>query len=263
MNQEIILEAQDISFAYRPKEPILERLNLSIRQGDYLVIIGPNGGGKTTLLKIILGLLKPTSGKILFNPELFQSKDPRRYIGYVPQYIVFDREFPIKVMDVVVMGFLGLRGLFRFYSKKDYKLAEETLNMVNMLAYKDHPINELSGGQLQRVIIARTLVTKPRILLLDEPTTFIDSESQENLSQYLTEWNKDTTIVVVTHDMGIVSKSAKQIACINKKLFYHGGRELPPGIIEETYGCPIDLIGHGIPHRVFKEHNETSTSHKD
>lgn len=234
-------------------EQVLEDINLAVADGDFIGLIGPNGGGKTTLLKVLLGLLPPTRGKVqIFGKSV---NEGRRYIGYVPQVVAFDHEFPISVKDVALMGRLGKRRLLRRYTEQDHEIVDETLRQVEMYDMRDHPIGELSGGQRQRVYIARALVTQPRILLLDEPTSSIDPKMSVGIYELLRDLNASITIVLISHDMGAVSSYVKTVGCVNRHLFYHNGPEITPDMVELAYQCPIDLIAHGVPHRVLAEHN--------
>jgi len=233
---------------------VLAGINLSIQNLDFLGIIGPNGGGKTTLLKVILGLIKPSSGNVTVLGD--SPEKSRRFIGYVPQISQFDREFPVTVLDVVLMGRLGRKRLLRRYSEEDKRIACEVLESVEMLELKDKQIGKLSGGQLQRVLLARALVADPKILLLDEPTASIDEPTKTELYELLKNLNQKITIVLVSHDIGVISSYVDKIACLNRRLFYHGSKEIEEGIIEETYQCPIDLIAHGVPHRVLRKHKK-------
>ncbi|MFC2000121.1 metal ABC transporter ATP-binding protein [Chloroflexota bacterium] len=232
---------------------ILEGIDLSIEQDDFLGIIGPNGGGKTTLLKVILGLTKPSHGKVLVlgnSPE-----KSRRSIGYVPQHNLFDRDFPASVWAVVLMGRFGKAGLFRRYSGEDSNAAETALREVNMWDYKDRQIGRLSGGEQQRVFIARALVSEPRLLLLDEPTASVDPPAQTEFYELLEGLKQGRAVVMVSHDIGAVSIYVNKIACLNRELFYHGSKEIGPEVLEATYKCPVQMIAHGtVPHRVLKEH---------
>lgn len=221
---------------------------------DFLGIIGPNGGGKTTLLKVILGLINPSRGSVTVLGD--SPERSRRYIGYVPQISQFDREFPVTVLDVVLMGRLGRKGILRRYSEEDKRVAYEVLESVEMLELKDNQIGKLSGGQLQRVLLARALASDPKILLLDEPTASIDEPTKTELYELLKNLNRKVTIVLVSHDIGVISSHVDKIACINRKLFYHGSKEIEAEIIEKTYQCPVDLIAHGVPHRVLRKHKE-------
>ncbi|RZN13916.1 MAG: ABC transporter ATP-binding protein [Methanosarcinales archaeon] len=232
--------------------PILEEINLAIYQHDFLGIIGPNGGGKSTLLKVILGLIKPDKGeiKVFGHPP----EKSRERIGYLSQYKAFDRDFPISVWDVVLMARMGLYKMFKRYSEKDKKSAESALKTVEMLNYRDRQIGTLSGGQQQRVLIARALVSNPELLLLDEPTAGIDVSAQREFYELLKKLNEKTTIVLVSHDLTAVSVYVDKIACLNRRLFYHNSKEIRSEDIEAIYQCPVELIAHGVPHRVLKEH---------
>jgi zinc transport system ATP-binding protein len=252
MNELETVRLKDIRVCYGDI-PVLEDITLSIFQHDFLGIIGPNGGGKSTLLKVILGLVKPDSGSVsVFGkpPEQARSR-----IGYVSQHYAFDRDFPASVRDVVMMGLYGKTGLFRRYNREDKTAVEKALERVEMLAHRGKQIGRLSGGQQQRVFIARALVAEPKLLLLDEPTASIDPTMQTEFYELLEELKKNLTIVIVTHDIGAVSVYVDKIACLNRRLYYHGSKEITPEILEATYQCPVQLIAHGtVPHRVLKEH---------
>ncbi len=248
MNTEVV-RLEDV-WVYYDNNPALEGVNLSIEDGDFLGIIGPNGGGKSTLLKVILGLIRPVRGKVsVFG---LPPEKGRTRIGYVPQSALFDRNFPISVFEVVLMGRLGR--LFHGFSKEDKAEAEVALNKVEMSDFKDRGIDELSGGELQRVLVARALATRPGLLLLDEPTSNVDLPTQRSFYELLGELKKEAAIVLVSHDISAVSVYVDKIACLNRQLFYHGSKEISPEIIDMTYGCPVDLIAHGASHRVLKEH---------
>jgi zinc transport system ATP-binding protein len=233
----------------------LKNISLQVAEGSFLGIIGPNGGGKTTLLKVILGLIEPETGEIkIFGRPLDQAVDK---IGYVPQISNFDRNFPISVLDVVLMARLGGRvRFFHQYKKEDIEKAEAVLEQLNLLQLKDRQIGKLSGGQLQRVLIARGLTVEPEILLLDEPTANVDASSTSQIYQLLKELNKEKTIIVVTHDMAAVSSYFDSLACLNEKLYHHGDKQLDQHTTEQVFGCPVDLIAHGHPHHVFEPHGE-------
>lgn len=248
------VELDDVSVNYGDLEA-LKNINLKVEIGSFLGIIGPNGGGKTTLLKVILGLIEPQKGQVRImgspqNKELDQ-------IGYVPQISSFDRSFPISVLDVVLMARLG--GQLRFfhqYQKKDIKKAKAVLEQLNLFHLKDRQIGKLSGGQLQRVLIARGLAVEPKILLLDEPTANVDARSTSQIYELLKELNQKKTIIVVTHDMAAVSSYFDSLACLNEKLFHHGDKHLDQETTKQVFGCPVDLIAHGHPHHVFEPHGE-------
>lgn len=232
--------------------PVLEEVNLSINQHDFLGIIGPNGGGKTTLLKVILGLLKPSRGKVTVLGHT--AEEGRKFVGYVPQYSLFDHEFPVSVRGVVLMGRLGHKKPFRGYSEADKKLAHDSLETVEMLDFKDAQIGKLSGGQQQRVFIARALVAEPKLLLLDEPMASVDSPMQTEFYELFEKLRPRMAIVLVSHDISAVSIYMDKIACLNRRLFYHNSKEITAEDLEATYQCPVEIIAHGVPHRVLKEH---------
>jgi zinc transport system ATP-binding protein len=232
---------------------ILEGINLSMERGDFLGIIGPNGGGKTTLLKVILGLITPLRGEVLVFGK--HPDEVRKKIGYVPQHTLFDMDFPVSVWDVVLMGRFGKTGLFKRYNEIDKQAASSALETIGMLTHKDNKIGELSGGEIQRVFIARALVTEPELLLLDEPTASVDQAMQTEFYEILENLKQRMAIILVSHDIGAVSVYVNQIACLNRQLFYHGSTEIDADVLEATYKCPVQMITHGtVPHRVLKEH---------
>ncbi len=250
-----LVEVRHLTFGYG-KEVVLDHVDLEIQRRDFLAIIGPNGGGKTTLLKVMLGLLRPWSGEVVYH--LPNGGDSRGRLGYVPQFSTFDRDFPLRVRDMVLMGRLGHhggRGLLRSYSRQDRAAADAALDRLGLRGIARAHVSEISGGQLQRVLIARALVSSPEILFLDEPTASIDAESRETLSHLLEELNRAIPIVVVTHDVTSIATMVNRIACINRRLFYHGGPELSQEVMEEVYGCPVELVSHGVPHRVLPHHH--------
>lgn len=233
--------------------PVLEGVNLSVLQDDFLGIIGPNGGGKTTLLKVMLGLIKPGRGRVsvLGKPP----EKARSSIGYVPQHSLFDRDFPISVEEVVLMGRIGRIGILGRYGPVDKMVVENALRTVGMLAHKGRQIGRLSGGEQQRVLIARALACEPKLLLLDEPTASVDPAMQTEFYELLESLKSTMAIVLVSHDIGAVSIYVDKIACLNRRLYYHGSKEIGTEVLEATYKCPIQMIAHGeFPHRVLKEH---------
>lgn len=250
----LALEINNLSVFYG-EDCALENISLNVEEHEFLGIIGPNGGGKTTLLKAILGLVKPQSGTVrIFG---LTGGNARLHIGYVPQFSRFDRRFPISVEEVVLMGRLAGRNpwLVR-YEAKDHELVDSLLGRLEILDLKHRQIGQLSGGQLQRVLIARALAVEPRILILDEPTASVDSASKTRIYEILKDLNKEMTILIVTHDLSAVSSNIDKIACLNQQLFYHGRTELEAGLVEKVYGCPVDLIAHGVPHRVLRGHED-------
>ncbi len=231
----------------------LHDINLSVSEGDFMGIIGPNGGGKTTLLKLILGLIKPTAGEV----KVFGSEASKvcKQIGYVPQTAAINRNFPISVRDMVLMGRMaGQRPIFHRYHSDDRKLVEYYLDRLDILNLAHRQIGQLSGGQLQRTLIARALVVKPQLLLLDEPTASLDAPSSSEIYSILKELNKEVSILLVTHDTLAVSSYVQSIACINHRLHYHGEPNISSEIVMQLYGCPVELIAHGVPHRVLGRH---------
>jgi len=232
---------------------VLEEANLEVKEGDFLGLIGPNGGGKTTLLRAILGLVKPRSGGVLvygMSPEAARTR-----VGYLPQKSLFDQKFPISALEVVMMGRYGRRGLFGRYSLEDRDAALAALSAVGMRESADREIGALSGGQQQRIFVARAIVSEPDLLLLDEPANGIDSSRQREFYELLSELNEKMTIIMVSHDISAVSTYVKKIACVNRRLFYHSSKELTAEEIEEAYKCPVEMIAHGVPHRVLREHD--------
>ncbi len=229
------------------QENAVEDVDICVSDRKLLGIIGPNGGGKTTLLKVILGLIEPTKGKVSVFGEA--PKKSRGLIGYVPQQNTFDRNFPISAFETVLTGRLKHGRLFFSYGKEDRDAALQALGEVKMLGHKDRQIGELSGGQLQRVLIARALCTKPRMLLLDEPTSSVDPETQVFFYSLIGKLKKKISIILVTHDVGAVSSHVDELACINRRLFHHGGIEEGLNKLDEAYGCPVRLLTHHRPHK--------------
>lgn len=228
---------------------VIEDITFSAKKGDFVGIIGPNGGGKTTLLKVILGLITPYKGdvKVMGLPP----EEGREFVGWVPQESDMDRDFPIKVLDVVLMGRMGRKKILRPYSKEDKNKAIEALEMVGLQDIAQKSIGEISLGQRQRVYIARALAKAPDILLLDEPLASVDPNTSEAIYGLLKNLNESTTIVMVTHDVGAVSSYVKSVGCLNRKLYYYDEKALTQGMIDAAYHCPVDLIAHGVPHRVL------------
>lgn len=250
------IEVNNVNFSYY-KTTVLEDINFKIEENDFVGIIGPNGGGKTTFIKLLIGLLKPDSGSIkVFGKPV---KKLNRQVGYVPQSFNFDNNYPINVKEVVMMGRLNSEIPFSKSNESNTKIVEECLSKVDMLQFKNELIGNLSGGQKQRVLIARALAVKPKILILDEPTASVDSKAGKNFYDLLDELNKEMTILMVSHDIGVVSQYVKKIACLNKQLVFHNTKEISREMLESTYQCPVDLIAHGLPHRILDEHEHGHT----
>ncbi len=227
---------------------VLDRVNLEVSDRDFVGIIGPNGAGKSTLLKAILGLIKPDSGEVVFTGPAT--------IGYVPQLVHFENRFPIRVRDVVLSGALDppIRPFHR-YGKIERSMAEKWMKSLGIDQLARRLMHQLSGGQKQKVLIARALMRKPDILVLDEPTASIDASSRTEIFEILKTLNEDMAILLVSHDVGVISSYVKRIACMNIQLIDHNEPELDHDTIEKIYGCPVDLISHGdVPHRVLHVH---------
>ena len=243
-----LIEARHVTFGYG-REKVVEDVSLEIRPRDFLAIIGPNGGGKTTLVKILLGLLHPWSGEVVWSPPIRPGR-----MGYVPQFSTFDKGFPLRVSDVVLMGRLDRRSLLRPYTKKDRIEVARVLERLALTPLAAEHVSEISGGQLQRVLIARAVVAEPEILFLDEPTASIDAESRETLTGMLEELNRRIPVVVITHDVTGLAPLVRRIACVNRRLVCHEGPELDAHTLEEAYGGPVELVTHGVQHRVLHRH---------
>ena len=237
-------------------EIVLEDVNLTVYERDFVGLIGPNGGGKTTLLRVLLGLMRPLRGEVRVMGEAAQRG--RRHIGWVPQLIEFDRDMPIRVRDVVRMGRLGHRGLLRTYQPEDDAQVARALAAVRLEAMADRPLAELSGGQRQRAYVARALAGEPSILLLDEPTAHMDASVSSTLYELLHELNHRITILMVSHDLTAISSYVKTVGCLSRRLFYERGKTITAEMLDASYQCPIDLLAHGVPHRVLPEHTEVS-----
>ncbi|MCH9650480.1 MAG: ATP-binding cassette domain-containing protein [Deltaproteobacteria bacterium] len=246
---EPLIELQQVSAGYDGVEALSE-VDLAIYPGDYLAIIGPNGGGKTTLLKVLLGLLEPSRGVVT-------SRLPhgRGRMGYVPQFSTLESQIPLRVEEVALMGRLSLRGLWRRYRQEDREAAQAALAAVRLDHLAKRSAGELSGGQLQRLLLARALAGEPEALLLDEPMASLDAESRQVVRGLLQEVRERMPIVLVTHDPAAVAREVRNIACMNRRLSYHAGGELTSEALEETYGCPVELLAHGVPHRVLGAHS--------
>ncbi len=225
-----------------------------IYRGQFMALIGPNGGGKTTLLKLMLGLLNPDQGDIRIFGQ--RPRQAAHRIGYVPQNVRVNRSFPISVLDVVLMGRLGTgKGRWR-HSQDNRDMAQKVLERLEIWRIHNRRIGELSGGQLQKVFIARALVTEPEILLLDEPTASVDAKGQTEFYNFLKDLNQSVTIVLASHDVMVLSSYVKSVACVNQELLYHDDAEVTPEMLDMAYHCPVDIIAHGLPHRVLCEHEE-------
>jgi zinc transport system ATP-binding protein len=231
---------------------VLEDIDLRIERGAFLAVLGPNGSGKTTLLRVLLGLIMPQSGSVRVLGTT--PRAARGRVGYVPQRARFDLDFPIRAEEVVRMGRLA-RGRFgRRYDASDREAARRALDTMEVAHLADRPIGALSGGELQRVLIARALAIEPELMLLDEPTASLDERIGRSVWDILEELSHRMTLVVVSHDIGAISQHVRGVACLNQRLYMHPQGELTDEILEATYGCPVDLLAHGHPHRVLPPH---------
>ncbi len=261
MKQEIVIDFKNVCFGYG-RHRVLDDISFEIHAGDYLAVIGPNGGGKTTLLKLLLGLIKPQQGSI----EIL-GRGPGKHggrIGYMPQYTTVSESFPITVRDAVLMGKVapGFKGVFGFgFGNGSTAEVKKALERVGMLEHIDRRVSDLSGGQKQRVFIARAIVDEPQMLLLDEPAASVDQAGKSGLYCLLKELNEEMTIVMVSHDISVLGQGVKSVACVNRKVHMHDQPKLTRELLSEAYGdtikgtCPIELITHGeLPHRVLEFH---------
>jgi len=243
MNREIV--AIDTLSVIINGARILDNLSLSVSEGEFLGIVGPNGGGKTTLLKVILGLLQPVSGTV----RIF-GKSPRlarKRIGYVPQRLFFDRDFPVTVNDTVFMGRLSSRGLFARYGKEDSMMVEQALETVGMTGLKKHLVGELSGGEIQRMLIARALVGQPDLLLLDEPTASIDPEMKTTIYDLLDRLHTSMTLIMVSHDTGAISQHVSRTVCLSCGMVTHGPGDITREELSGMYRYPVNIVKHKHP----------------
>jgi zinc transport system ATP-binding protein len=236
-----VIQLENISFSY-DRVSVIRDITLDIVDGEFLGVIGPNAGGKSTLLKLILGLLHPDKGNIRVlgkTPEYGRSK-----IGYVPQHTSFFRDFPISVIETVLMGRLGKTRWFGGYRESDMEIAIKAMQAVEIESIEKQHIGSLSSGQLQRVLIARALACEPEILILDEPTSNIDVRVEEDIFALLKHYNDHMTIIIVSHDIAFISGYVGRVACLNQTLVCHTTEEISGKTIEELYGAPVKMIQH-------------------
>lgn len=235
------VELEHVDFAHGDL-PVLQDVSLRIGAREFCALIGPNGGGKSTLVKLVLGLLQPGAGRVRVLGRLPRLACTR--VGYVPQFAGFQQGFPISAGEVVLQGRLGRRGWWRALGASDRRAALAALAATGVEGLAKRPIGALSGGQLQRVLIARALATEPELLLLDEPTAHIDSQTEHGLFELLAELRQRMAIVVVSHDVGLVSRHVDRIACLNRRLVCHAAAPLAEGSLQALYGVPMSLVHH-------------------
>ena len=243
MSPTAAIEFFDVDFAYGVV-PVLEKVSLRVEAGEFWALLGPNGGGKSTLLKLALGLLHPDRGRILILGKT--PSEARDRIGYVPQFATFPRDFPLAVDQVVLQGRLQARNWWRPMSKAHKLAAMDSLERTGIAYLAKRPIGALSGGQLQRVLIARALAAEPELLLLDEPTAHVDTDGEANFFDMLASLRTQMAIVMVSHDVGLVSGHVDRIACLNRTLVWHGAVPLSEGVLAQLYGSSANLVDHRL-----------------
>ena len=232
---------------------VLQSLSFEMQNPGVYALLGTNGAGKTTLIKCILGLHQPFQGRVRFYKEGHEV--PEINMGYLPQYNNIDKKFPISVYEVILSGLSKEKSIFQRYSEKQHERVRQMIVRMGLEGMDKRAIGELSGGQLQRALLGRALVSNPEVIILDEPNTYIDKRFEAKLYSLLEEINKERAIILVSHDIGTVLKNVKTIACVNETVHYHPHTEVPTEWLEEHFGCPIEMLGHGtFPHRVLKSH---------
>ena len=235
---------------------VIQNVNLEIYQDDFIGVIGPNGGGKTTLLKVILGILKPFKGQIKY--DHLHTSNKVKSLGYLPQMHRIDRKFPVTAMEVVLSGLMPKNGFMGKYKRADRQIALERMEKMGILHLKNRAIEQLSGGEMQRVFLCRAIVSSPKLLILDEPGTFVDNRFEGELYDLLRTLNQEMAIILVSHDIGTITTYVKTIACVNREFHYHRSNIVTEKQLA-AYNCPIQLITHGdMPHTVLKKHDQTS-----
>lgn len=247
------IELTHVTAVYDSKT-VLRDISLTVWDDDFLGIIGPNGGGKTTLLKVILGLLAPVQGTVHFYNA--GKKVPAIRIGYLPQLNQIDRRFPISVREVITSGLASEKKRFRPFTVAQRQRVDAVISQIGLDGLAERSISDLSGGQLQRVLLGRAVVSHPQVLILDEPNSYVDKRFESHLYRLLKVINKESAVILVSHDIGTILTMVKNIACVNETLHYHPGTDISAEWLGENYACPIELVGHGdFPHRVLKKHD--------
>ncbi|WP_260291802.1 metal ABC transporter ATP-binding protein [Sedimenticola hydrogenitrophicus] len=241
MSAPSVVSLSNVSFSYGGPR-VLDGVNLEVEEHEFLGIVGPNAGGKSTLLKLMLGLLEPLRGevRVLGKPP----QRSRTQVGYVPQYPQFSRDFPITVEQTVMMGRLGMSGLFGNYRRHDRAVARQAMAETEVLDLAARQLCTLSGGQLQRVLVARALACEPRILMLDEPTANIDMRVETEIFDLLKRFNKRMTIIVVSHDIGFISGYVNRVACLNRTLICHHTAAIDGDTIRSLYDADVKMVEH-------------------
>ena len=246
-----LISLKDVSVGYDDRQKVLDHVNLDILPNDFIGVIGPNGGGKTTLVKTILKAL-PYSGEVQYSPVI--GSDGYRAIGYLPQVSDIDKSFPISVCEVVLSGVQARKRLFGRYSAADKAKALQLLDLCGIESIARRPIGELSGGQLQRTLLCRALISDPKVLILDEPANFVDNKFEKELYAILRQLNDRMAIIMVSHDLGTITSHVKSIVCVNRHVHRHNSNVITPEQLH-NYDCPIQIVSHGtVPHTVLEEH---------
>jgi zinc transport system ATP-binding protein len=244
-----LFEMYSLSASYGA-DIVLKDVNFKVNENDFIGVIGPNGGGKTTLLRVILGLVKPVKGKMVFNNLLLDGNS----IGYLPQMSTGDINYPVTVTDIILSGLMIRKSIISRMSASDKKKAGTVIDELGLSGMSKSTLNELSGGQMQRVFLGRAIIGNPRLLLLDEPGNFVDTTFENDFYEKLRDLNKRMAILMVSHDVGTISSHIKSFACVNRSLHYHPSHEITNEDLL-AYGCPIQLVTHGdVPHTVLKYH---------
>ena len=246
-----LISLKDVSVGYDDRQKVLDHVNLDILPNDFIGVIGPNGGGKTTLVKTILKAL-PYSGEVQYSPVI--GSDGYRAIGYLPQVSDIDKSFPISVCEVVLSGLQARKRLFGRYSAADKAKALQLIELCGIESIARRPIGELSGGQLQRTLLCRALISDPKVLILDEPANFVDNKFEKELYAILRQLNDRMAIIMVSHDLGTITSHVKSIVCVNRHVHRHNSNVITPEQLH-NYDCPIQIVSHGtVPHTVLEEH---------
>jgi zinc transport system ATP-binding protein len=245
----VLFEMHSLSASYGTNT-VLQDINFRVNENDFIGVIGPNGGGKTTLLKIILGLMKPVKGNLQFNESLLNGNT----IGYLPQMSTGDINYPVTVSDIVLSGLMIRKSIFSGMSSADRLKAAKVIDELGLSGMSKATLNELSGGQMQRVFLGRAIIGDPKLILLDEPGNFVDTTFENDFYEKLKDLNNRMAILMVSHDIGTISAHIKSFACVNRTLHYHPSHEITNEDLM-AYGCPIQLVTHGdVPHTVLKYH---------
>lgn len=236
----------------------LEAVNLDIYEDDFIGIIGPNGGGKTSLVKAIMGAVK-YSGDIIISDSL--RKGNHYKIGYMPQVSQFDMRFPISIKEVVLSGLQTEKGFFGRYTRNDKQLVLDTLEKMGIAELASRPIGEVSGGQMQRALLCRAIISEPKLLILDEPTNFVDNSFESEFYAMVQELSRNMAVMIVSHDLGTITSVVKSIICVNRTAHRHDSNILTEEQLR-NYNCPIQIVSHGhIPHTVLEHHSGDGCRH--